>query len=152
MHIVVNSESKNIKNKVKEKLEEVENCDFEKCEIKNQIIYTIIIKMLRWLNNNFTIWSGGYKMEYVIEFILELLLEGGLEVTKKSKFPKPIRYIILTIIALLFITVISVLYLTAFLILKQSILGFILFFLLATFILISSIIKFKKEYIEKNNK
>lgn len=91
-------------------------------------------------------------MEYVIEFILELLLEGGLEVTKKSKFPKPIRYIILTIIALLFITVIGVLYLTAFLILKQSILGFILLFLLATFILISSIIKFKKEYIEKNNK
>lgn len=92
-------------------------------------------------------------MEYLIEFILELVLEGGLEVTKSNKVPKPIRYIILGIIALLFIAVIGLIYLTAFLILKESIIGFILIFLLATFMLISAIIKFKKEYLKKiNNK
>ena len=92
-------------------------------------------------------------MEYLIEFILELVFEGGLEATKNNKVPKPIRYIILGIIALLFIVVIGIIYLTAFLILKQSIIGFILFFLLATFMLISAIIKFKKEYLKKiNNK
>ena len=91
-------------------------------------------------------------MEYLIEFILELVLEGGLEATKSNKVPKPIRYIILSIIVLFFIAVIGLIYLTAFLILKQSIIGFILFFLLATFMLISAIIKFKKEYLEKINK
>jgi len=90
-------------------------------------------------------------MEYLIEFILELALEGGLEATKSDKVPKPIRYIILGIIVLFFITVIGVIYLTAFLILKQSILGFILFFLLASFMLISTIIKLKKEYLKKMN-
>jgi len=92
-------------------------------------------------------------MEYLIEFILELVLEDGLEATKSNKIPKPIKYIILGIITLLFIAIIGVIYLTAFLILKQSIISFILFFLLATFMLISAIIKFKKEYLNKiNNK
>ena len=92
-------------------------------------------------------------MEYLIELILELVLEGGLEATKSDKIPKTIRYIILGIILLFFIAVIGIIYLTAFLILKQSIVGFILFFLLATFMLISTIIKFKKEYLKKiNNK
>lgn len=92
-------------------------------------------------------------MEYLIEFILELVLEGGLEATKSNKVPKPIRYIILGIIALLFIAVIGIIYLTAFLFLRQSIIGFIVIFLLATFMLISAIIKFKKEYLKKiNNK
>ena len=92
-------------------------------------------------------------MEYLIEFILELVLEGGLEATKSNKVPKKITYIILGIIALFFIAVIGVIYITTFLILKQSIIGFILFFLLTTFMLISAIIKFKKEYLNKiNNK
>ena len=92
-------------------------------------------------------------MEYLIEFILELFLEGGLEAAKSNKVPKPIRYTILGIIALLFIAVIGLIYLTAFLIIKQSIIGFIVFFLLATFMLISAIIKLKKEYLKKiNNK
>ena len=90
-------------------------------------------------------------MEYLIEFILELVLEGGLEVTKSEKVPKPIRYIILGIIALIFIAIVGIIYLTAFLILKQSIIGFILIFLLATFMLISIIIKLKKEYLKKIN-
>ena len=90
-------------------------------------------------------------MEYFIEFILELVLEGGLEATKSDKVPKPMKYIILSIIAVLFVAVIGIIYLTAFLILKQSILGFILFFLLATFMFISAIIKFKKEYLKKTN-
>lgn len=88
-------------------------------------------------------------MEYLIEFILELVLEGGLGATKSDKVPKIIRYIILGIFVLLFITVIGIIYLTAFLFLKQSIIGFILIFLLATFMLISAIIKLKKEYLKK---
>lgn len=92
-------------------------------------------------------------MEYLIEFILELVIEGGLEATKSNKVPKNIKYIILGIISLLFIGVIGIIYLTAFLIIKLSIIGFILFFLLATFMLISAIIKFKKEYLKRiNNK
>lgn len=92
-------------------------------------------------------------MEYLIEFILELVLEGGLEATKSNKVPNAVKYIILGIISLLFIAIIGIIYLTAFLIIKLSIIGFILFFLLATFMLISAIIKFKKEYLKRiNNK
>ncbi len=92
-------------------------------------------------------------MEYLIEFILELVFECGLEATKSNKVPRPIRYIILSIIVLLFIAIVVLIYLTAFLILKESIIGFILIFLLATFLLISAIIKFRKEYLIKvNNK
>lgn len=76
-------------------------------------------------------------MEYLIEFILELVIEGGLEATKSNKVSGTI--------ALLFIFVVRTIYLTAFLILKLSVIGFILFFLLATFMLISAIIKLKKE-------
>ena len=90
-------------------------------------------------------------MEYLIEFVLELVLEGGLEATKNNEVSKPIRYLILGFISLFFIVVIGVIYLTAFLILKQNIIAFILFFLLATFMLISAIIKFKKEYLKKIN-
>lgn len=92
-------------------------------------------------------------MEYLIDFILELFLEGGLEATKKNKVPKLIRHLILGFISLFFIVVIGGIYLTAFLILKQSVIAFILLFLLATFMLISAIIKLKKEHLKKiNNK
>lgn len=90
-------------------------------------------------------------MEYLIEFILELVFEGGLEIIKCNKIPKIIRYIILSVILLMFISVILLIYLTAFLILKESIIGFILLFIIATFVLISAIIKFRKEYLIKIN-
>ncbi len=85
-------------------------------------------------------------MEYLIEFILELAFESGLEATKSNKIPKTIRYIILSIIELFFIIIIGLIYLTAFLILNKSIIGFIIIFLLATFMALSMIVKFKKEY------
>ncbi len=91
-------------------------------------------------------------MEYLIEFILELVFESGLEATKSNKVAKPIRYILLGIIVLFFIAVVGLIYLTAFLLLKESIIGFIFLFLLATFILISAIIKLKKEYLIKSNR
>ena len=91
----------------------------------------------------------GDLMEYLIEFILELVLDGGLEVSKNGKVPRPIRYIILSIILLFFLSIIGLIYFTAFLVLKQSIIGFILFLSLATFLLISAIIKLKKEYLNK---
>ncbi len=103
------------------------------------------------LNTQIVFHKWVDKMEYLIEFILELVFEGGLEATKSNKVPKPIRYIILIIIALFFITIIGLIYLTAFLILKESLIGFILMFLLATFMTISIIIKFRKEYLIKTN-
>ena len=46
-------------------------------------------------------------MESIIEIILELILEGGIEASKSSKIPKPVRYLITAIIVLLFITFIG---------------------------------------------
>jgi len=91
-------------------------------------------------------------MEFLMEFILELVFDGILELTKSNKVPRPIRYMILGIIALFLIIVIGLLYLGAFLSLKENMIGFVLFFLLATFLLISLIMKFREEYLIRKNK
>lgn len=92
-------------------------------------------------------------MEYLIEFILELVLDCGIEMTKCEKIPKVVIYFILGIISLFFVFIIGIIHLIAFLILKQSIIGFTILFLLATLMFISIVIKFRKAYIKKiNNK
>lgn len=90
-------------------------------------------------------------MEYIIEFILELIFELGVETSKSSKVPKPIRYLLITIISLIFIGVIGLIIFIGIVILKTNIIGGIIIILLGLVMLISSIIKFKKTYLLKMN-
>ncbi len=86
-------------------------------------------------------------MECLFEFILELVLEGGIEVSKSNRIPKFIRYPLIVIIALFFIAVIGLIFFAGILSLKENIFVGIIFILIGTFLLIMSIIKFRKTYL-----
>lgn len=88
-------------------------------------------------------------MEFIIECILDIVLDMGVEASKSKKIPKCIRYLILICLVIFFLSVIGVIYFMAFLFLKENILLFLIFNILATFMLIGSVIKFKKIYLTK---
>lgn len=90
-------------------------------------------------------------MEYLIDFILELVIEGSIEASKNKKVPKPLRYVALIIVLLFFICVISLIIFVGILFLKQSIIGGILLILLGIFMVIASVLKFRKMYLLKVN-
>ncbi len=91
-------------------------------------------------------------MEYIFEFIMELALEGGIEVSKNSKIPKYIRYPLIGILSLFFIAVIGLVFFAGILSLKENILSGILLILVGLYLLIMSVIRFRKVYLSKIDK
>lgn len=91
-------------------------------------------------------------MEYIFEFIMELVLEGSIEVCKSSRMPKYIRYPLIGIISLFFIFIIGLVLLTGILSLKENIFLGIFLILVGLFLLIMSVIRFRKAYLTKINK
>ncbi len=91
-------------------------------------------------------------MEYIFEFILELVLEGGIEVSKSRKIPNYIRYPLIGILSLFFIAVIGLVFWAGILSLKENIPSGILLILVGLFLLIMSVIRFRKTYLTKINK
>lgn len=88
-------------------------------------------------------------MEFLIEFLLELIFEGSMELSKSRKVPKWIRYPLIVIILLLFLIVDFLFVFVSIVILKENILGGILFSIFTIIFIVMSIIKFKKMYFEK---
>lgn len=88
-------------------------------------------------------------MEYIIEFILELCFEVGVEASKSNKVPKLVRYLLITIISLIFISVIGLIIFIGIDILKNNLLGGLVIILFGLVMLLYSIIKFKKIYLLK---
>ncbi len=86
-------------------------------------------------------------MEYLFEFILELIFDGSIEISKSVRVPKYIRYPLIALISLFFISVIGLIFFVGILSLKENILLGIFFILIGLFLFISSIIKFKKTYL-----
>ncbi len=91
-------------------------------------------------------------MEYIFEFIMELVLEGGIEVSKNSKISKYIRYPLIGILSLFFIAVIGLVFFAGILSLKENILSGILLILVGLYLLIMSVIRFRKAYLSKIEK
>ncbi len=91
-------------------------------------------------------------MEYLFEFILELVLEGSIEASKSKKVPKPIRYMLITLIVLFFIAVIGIIFVAGFLSLKKSLIVGIFLILIGLIMLIGSYIKFKSTYLNMKGK
>lgn len=91
-------------------------------------------------------------MELLFEIILELIFEGSIEVSKSSKVPKYIRYPLIAIIFLFFIAVIGLIFFVGISALKENILGGIIIILIGLFVLIISIIGFRKTYLNKIDK
>lgn len=91
-------------------------------------------------------------MNLVIELILDLLVEGGIEISSNPKINKWIRYPILGIIVLLFLTIILGTIFIGIALMDESILGSLFIIGIGVMLLIMGIKKFKKIYIQKNNK
>ena len=91
-------------------------------------------------------------MDFIIELVLELFFELGVDASKSRKTPKFIRYILVTIISLFFISVIGLILFMGLTIMKENMLGGFLIFLFGIFMLITSIIKFRKTYLNKAEK
>lgn len=91
-------------------------------------------------------------MEYIFEFILELVLDSGIKASKNKKISKWIRYPLIIIISLFFIGVIGLIFLAGILIFKTNKFASIFLILIGVFMLIMSIIKFRKLYLIKKEK
>ena len=88
-------------------------------------------------------------MEYIIEAILDLILDGSMEISSNKKISKWIRYTLILFIILFFSIVIIGLFILGLMILKENILFGFFIIILSLFMLIGSIVKFKKIYGKK---
>ncbi|MBO5349344.1 MAG: hypothetical protein J6A89_05960 [Clostridia bacterium] len=88
-------------------------------------------------------------MDFIIELILELVWEGSIEASKSNKIPKYIRYPLIVIISLFFIAVIGLIFLSGALMLKDNIIAGIVIILIGLFMLVFTIVKFRKTYLIK---
>lgn len=91
-------------------------------------------------------------MDFLFELLLELIAEGTFELSKSRKVPKYIRYPLICIVVLFFAAVIGVILFVGIASLKESLLLALLFIALAIFMLVASIMKFKKIYLTRKGK
>ncbi len=88
-------------------------------------------------------------MDFIFELILELALEGSIEASKNIKLPKPIRYFFICLIVFFFTAVIGIVFLAGILIFKDNIYASLFIIAIGIFMLVASIMKFKKVYLNK---
>ena len=91
-------------------------------------------------------------MEFVIELLLDLIFDFGIEASKSSKVPKPIRILLVAVISILFTGVIGLIFLMGISILKDSIIGGIFIILLGVVLLVFAVVKFRKIYLLKKDR
>lgn len=75
-------------------------------------------------------------MDFILEIIFELLFEGIIAVIQNKKISKWIRYPLLGIISVCYTALFFLIFFLSIKLLKDSILLFILFFVISIFILI----------------
>lgn len=90
-------------------------------------------------------------MDILFELIIDLLISSSIEGSKSSKIPKPIRYLLLGFVILFFVAVIGLIIFVGVDILKTNLIGGLIIIAFGILMLILSILKFKKIYLEKNN-
>lgn len=91
-------------------------------------------------------------MDLLFELIAELLLEGSMEVSSNKKISKWIRYPIFALLILFFASVIFGIIILGIFIIPDNILGGIFIIAVGLFMLVMSIFKFKKKYLETVHK
>lgn len=90
-------------------------------------------------------------MEFIFEILLDLILEGCFEASSNKKVPKIIRYPLIALIALFFVSVIFGIFILGISLWNKNIYGSLFIILLSIIMLILSIYRFKKVYIERKN-
>ncbi len=91
-------------------------------------------------------------MNELLEFIAELVFEGSMEISKSKNVPKYIRYPLIVIIGLFFVLIIGIIFLVGIISLKENAALGIFFILLGLFILVMSVVKFRKVVLAKRRK
>ncbi len=99
----------------------------------------------------FILWDMliGVDMDILFEIVFDLVFEGCFELSSNRKVPKWIRYPLTVLISLFFIFVIAMLVGFGIVLFSESVLIGLLFEGLAVFILIGSIVKFRKIYLSR---
>lgn len=90
-------------------------------------------------------------MDLLFEAIFELILEGSFEASKSSKVPKPIRYFLIVLIALVYLLIIGFLFYMGITGLSKNLIAGIVLIAFGLLFLILTIIKFRKTYLKKKN-
>jgi membrane protein YdbS with pleckstrin-like domain len=88
-------------------------------------------------------------MELVVELVLTLFLEGGIEASKDRRISRPIRYVLVLLIALFFIAVFGLLIWMGILACRRTLLGGGIVILLGMFLLVWSAIQFRRVYVQR---
>lgn len=91
-------------------------------------------------------------MEFIFELVIEVLVEGSLEVSKNKKINKWIRYPLLIGLILMFSCVIFGIFFLGIYLFKESVIASLILILISIVMLIASIVKFKKTYLEVQEK
>jgi hypothetical protein len=91
-------------------------------------------------------------MEILFEALFELILEGSFDASKSSKIPKPIRYILVLLLSLIYIAIIGFILYFGITGLKINLGAGIVLIAFGLILLALSIIKFKKTYLNKVKK
>ena len=91
-------------------------------------------------------------MDLLFEAIFELILEGSFEASRSSKVPKPIRYFLIVLIALVYLLIIGFLFYMGITGLNKNLFAGIILIVFGLLFLILSIIKFRKTYLNRIKK
>ena len=91
-------------------------------------------------------------MELVVELVLTLFLEGGIEASKDRRISRPIRYVLILLIALFFIAVFGLLIWMGILACRRTLLGGGIVILFGLLLLVLSALQFRAAYVRKMGK
>ena len=84
-----------------------------------------------------------------MDFVLELLLEGGIEASKDRRIPRPVRYVLIVLIALVFIAVFGLLIWMGIIACRKTLLGGGIIILSGLFLLVWSAIHVRRVYVQR---
>lgn len=90
-------------------------------------------------------------MEFIFEILLDLIIEGCFEASSNKKVPKIIRYPLIALIVLFFTSVIFGIFILGMSLWNKNIYGSLFIILLSIIMLILSIYRLKKLYLERKN-
>ena len=91
-------------------------------------------------------------MELLVELVLTLFLEGGIEASKDRRISRPIRYVLVLLIALFFIAVFGLLIWMGILACRRTLLGGGIVILFGLLLLVLSALQFRAAYVRKKGK
>ena len=88
-------------------------------------------------------------MEFIFELIAELVFDTVSEASKNKRVPKPVRYILIGLIILFFTVSFGLIFLAGALMMKKTVAGGVVTIALGLLMLILSIRKFRKTYLNR---